>query len=44
MLTKFVFFAGVGTPLGELTALPQTLVGWGGEYPLSIPHSLDASF
>jgi len=41
---KFVFGRGsVPDPAGGAhDAPPDPLVGWGGEYPLPIPHPLDA--
>jgi len=42
--TKFVFGRGSAPdPAGGAhDALPDPLVGWGGGYPLPIPHPLDA--
>ena len=42
--TKFVFGRGSAPDPagGALDAPPDPLVGWGGGYPLPIPHPLDA--
>ena len=41
-LKSFSAEASPRTPLGELTMLPDSLVDWGGGYPLPIFHPLDA--
>jgi len=42
--TKFVFGQGSApdSVRGAYDAPPDPVVGWGGGYPLPIPHSLDA--